>query len=121
MQKILKTDTSNQTATFVVLEPWVMDYNGQIIAAEEVVKTAHEFMQNLQDKYVNVNHEDDTKVSDVIFVESFITPVDIPVGDITITQWTWLVALKFLSEDKWKQLIDGEITGISMEWYGTVE
>lgn len=98
-----------------------MDYNGQIIDEQEVIKTAHEFMQNLQNKYVNINHEEGTNVSDVVFVESFVTPVEIPVGEAIIKKGTWLVGMKFLSADKWQQLIDGEITGVSMEGVGMVE
>ena len=61
-----------------------MDYNGHIIDSEEIIKTAHEFVMNLSKKYININHEDNTVVSDVVFVESFVAPVDIPTDDTPI-------------------------------------
>lgn len=120
-ERIIKTETSNQTATFVILEPGVMDLNGQEISEEEIIKTAHEFMMNLTEKYVNVNHEAKTEQDDVIFVESYVSPVEMDIADEKIKKGTWLVAFKFLSADKWQMLIDGDITGVSMEGTGWVE
>lgn len=42
MQAIFKTDTINRTASFVVLEPETLDFNGQKISEEEIIKTAQE-------------------------------------------------------------------------------
>lgn len=121
MQRIIKTDTSNQTATFVILEPDLQDFNGQTITEDEIIKTAHEFVRNLSDKYVNIDHENDTKQADVVFVESFVTPVELELGGDTIKKWSWLVAFKFLTASKWQALLDGEFVGVSMEWYGYVD
>lgn len=120
-ERIIKTETSNQTATFVILEPGVMDLNGQEISEEEIIKTAHEFMVNLTEKYVNMNHEKNTNQDDVVFVESYVSPVDMDISDEKIKKGTWLVAFKFISADKWQMLLDGDITGVSMEWVGWVE
>lgn len=114
-ERIIKTETSNQTATFVILEPGIVDLNGQEISEEEIIKTAHEFVINLQEKYVNVDHVKNTAQDDVIFVESYVSPVEFSISTATIKKGTWLVAFKFLSADKWQSLLDGEITGVSME------
>lgn len=98
MQKIIKTDNSHQTATFVILEPNSVDFNEQIISEEKIIKTAHEFMENLTQKYVNINHTEDSKQDDVKYVESFISPVDLVLGDATIKKDSWLVAFKFSDE-----------------------
>ena len=120
-ERIIKTETTNQTATFVILEPGVMDLNGQEISEEEIIKTAHEFMINLTEKYVNLNHSKNTEQDDVVFVESYVSPVDMDISDEKIKKGTWLVAFKFLSADKWQMLLDGDITGVSMEGTGWVE
>lgn len=120
MQKIIKTDNSHQTATFVILEPNSVDFNWQIISEEEIIKTAHEFMENLTKKYVNINHTEDSKQDDVKYVESFISPVDLVLGDTTIKKGSWLVAFKF-SDEKWQQVLNGEIVGVSMEWFWYVD
>lgn len=120
-ERIIKTESSNQTATFVILEPGVVDLNGQEISESEIIKTAHEFVMNISKKYVNVDHKKWTVQDDVVYVESYVSPVDITIADSTIKKWTWLVAFKFLSADKWQMVLDGEITGVSMEGEGYVE
>ncbi len=115
---IFNKNSTHRTATFVILVPDVEDYHGHVFTADEIIKTAHEFMQNIKDKYVNVNHEPNTIQTDVIYVESFIAPVDIEVWGGTIKAGSWMVGMQF-SEEKWKMIEDGEIVWVSMEgkWY----
>jgi hypothetical protein len=78
--KIFKTQQEiHNTVSFVALEPDIVDYNGDIISVDEVIKTAHNFMLNLQDKVVNINHQKGTDLpkDEARFVESYILPVDI--------------------------------------------
>lgn len=113
--KIYKTDKSHNTATFVVLEPDSVDRNWDKISENEIIKTAHEFMFNLDKKWVNVNHEKGTDVSSVFFVESFVAPVDIESGAEIIKKWSWLVGMKF-PEEIYKKVLSWDIVWISMEW-----
>jgi len=115
--RIIK-NTSHQTATFVILEPEVEDRNGDIISPDEIVNTAHRFMRNLHDKRVNMDHQPHTDLDDVAFVESFIAPTDLDLGGEVIRAGSWLVAFKFYSAERWQALLDGEISGVSMEGYG---
>ena len=64
--------------------PFEIDRNGDIITDVEITKTAHDFVKNLGDKAVNVDHEEETDLETAEFVESFIAPVDIQVGLETI-------------------------------------
>lgn len=116
--KICKTDLWHNTVTFVVLEPDVADRNWDIISEDEIINTAHEFMINLVDKKINIDHDDDAEVeqTDAQFVESFITPVSIQINeDNEIKKWSRLVAIKF-SDDLFKKIEDWEIVWISMQW-----
>lgn len=115
MKKIFKNSVK-KVATFVVLEPDTVDRNGDIITADEILKTAHNFFIYKDDKRINVNHEPNTDRLDVIYVGSLVAPADITLddGDI-IKAGSWLVEMKFLSEELWQKLVDGEITGVSME------
>lgn len=106
MQKIIKTNTTHRTASFVILEPETIDFNGQVISEEEIIKTAHEFMLNLQEKYVNIDHTSNSVQADVQFVESFILPTDFE----DIKKGSWIVAFKF-SEEKWEQVQNGNQRG----------
>ena len=94
--------------TFVVLEPDVADRNGDIISEDEIINTAHEFMINLIEKKINIDHDDDLEIDkeEAQFVESFITPVSIPVDENDeIKKGSRLVAIKF-SDDLFKKIED---------------
>lgn len=66
-----------------MLTPNIVDRNGDIISEDEIIKTAHDFMQNISEKYLNIDHEDGTNIEKTkySFVENFIAPTDIIVGE----------------------------------------
>lgn len=119
--QIIKKESSHNTITFVALVPDEEDRNGDIISKDEIIKTAHEFMINLQKKAVNVNHSDNSEVDGVEFVESFIAPVDIKVNDTdTIPAGSWLLAMK-VSPELYTEIEDGAFSWISIEGRGIRE
>lgn len=118
--QIIKTDNSFNTVLFVALVPFEIDRNGDIITDVEITKTAHDFVRNLSEKAVNVDHEDETDLETAEFVESFIAPVDIQVGLETIPKGSWVVGIKF-DDDTYKAIIDWDFVGISIEWFGKRE
>jgi len=77
--QIIKTDNRFNTVLFVALVPFETDRNGDVITDDEITKTAHDFVRNLNTKAVNVDHESETDIETAEFVESFIAPVEIPV------------------------------------------
>lgn len=122
--RIIKAENTHRTAVFVVLEPDIEDRNGDVVDVGTITKAAHEFMLNLPDKAVNVNHEADTDVesSDAAYVESYVLPADLEGEDAegngyVIKAGSWMVGIKF-SEAMWKKVLAGEFTGISMEGVG---
>lgn len=118
---IYKTEDTHQTVTYVALVPDVKDFNGDLISKDEVIKTAHEFVINLQTKNINVDHKKGSDISkeDVVVVESYITPVEIKnADDKKIPQGSRLIALKFLSADLWEEVKAGQYVGISIEGRG---
>jgi hypothetical protein len=60
---------------FVALVPDKEDRNGDIISADEIVKTAHKFVADIRNKKVNIDHTDEL-VENAQFVESYINPMD---------------------------------------------
>jgi hypothetical protein len=54
--RLIKSDMQHNTIMFVVLVPDEEDRNGDIISIDEITKTAHEFMINVNEKKVNVDH-----------------------------------------------------------------
>lgn len=113
-KRIIKTDDTFNTIMFVALVPDAEDSNGDIISEEEITSTAHEFMINLQDKSVDVDHDEDDVVEDAVFVESYITPIDIELenGE-TIPKWSWVVWIKF-EDDIYEKFVDGDFVWISI-------
>lgn len=115
--RVLCKSESHKTVTFVILEPWLEDRNWDIISADEIIKTAHEFVLNLDKKYVNVDHQEGTELEWVYFVESFVLPVDMSFADGDVVAWSRLVAFKFEDDTLYQQVLDGEFVWVSMEWY----
>lgn len=120
-QKILKSSNGHMTAVFVVMEPGVEDRNGDVVEVAAITEAAHEFMDGLASKSVNLNHQPGTDIdkTEARFVESFILPADLegetPDGKaFTVKAGSWLVAIKF-SEALWKKVEAGEFSGVSME------
>lgn len=116
--QIIKTDNSFNTVLFVALSPLEVDRNGDTITEEEITKTAHDFMTNLSEKKVNVDHEDKTDIESAEFVESFIAPVDIQVGLETIQKGSWIIGIRF-EDETYEAIKNGDFVGISIEGNGT--
>ncbi|MCP4523982.1 MAG: hypothetical protein GY828_07235 [Candidatus Gracilibacteria bacterium] len=119
MIKLLKTDDKHKTVSFCVLTPNIEDRNGDVITSEEIVKTAHDFGANMQNKFLNIDHEDNTEIEKIKyqFVENFIAPNDIIVGETIVKKGSWYVGIKFLDEPLYKSVKAGEFVGVSMEGY----
>lgn len=119
MKKLINKNDKNNTILFVVLVPDEVDRNWDIITEQEITKTAHDFVINLTEKKVNIDHEDKF-IEDAVFVESFVAPNDIIVEKEVIPKGSWLVWIKF-NEDVYNEIKKGEYVGISMEWLGYVD
>ncbi len=124
--RVIKANESHQTAIFVVLEPESIDRNGDIVSLDTITKAAHEFMINLSEKVVNLDHTKgdvtDMDKEEAAFVESYILPAKIDGEDedgnkYTIPAGSWMVGIKF-SDELWKGLLAGDFTGISLEGWG---
>ena len=113
----IKKIESQNTALFIALVPDEVDLNGDKISAEEIKKAAYEFMKNLQDKAVNIDHEEKTNIETAHFVESYLTLVDMERNGDTIPQWTWIVGIQF-DEDTFEKVQEGDFIWISIEWKG---
>ena len=114
--KIKKSSIAN-VVIVPVLIPDEEDLNGDIITADEIQKTAYEFIENLASKEVNIDHTTE-EVKDSVFVESYIAPVDLDFGDgEIIPRGSWIVGIK-LSDEYYAMALNGEFVGVSMEGFG---
>ena len=95
----------------VVLEPEVVDAQGDIYSAEEVRQAAHRFMEEFGG--LGLMHR--FRVNDQVKVlESYLAPADLDMGEIKVRKGTWLLAVRILADELWEQVKDGQLTGFSI-------
>lgn len=97
-------------ATFLVLSPDEVDLHGDIYDAVEVRKACHNF--NIHCRKANLLHLFDTDAFSI--VESYISPVDMQMGETIIKAGSWLAVLQFNQESIWQGVKNGDYTGVSI-------
>jgi DNA adenine methylase len=95
----------------VVLEPEVVDAQGDIYSAEEVRQAAHRFMEEFGG--LGLMHQ--LRVNDQVKVlESYLVPADCELAGAPVRKGTWLLGVRVLSDDLWEQVKTGQLTGFSI-------
>ena len=95
----------------IVLEPEVVDAQGDIYSAEEIRKAAHRFMEDFGG--LGLMHR--TRVNgDVKVLESFLAPADFEACSEHVRKGTWLLAVRVLSDALWADVKDGTLGGFSI-------
>lgn len=119
MIKLLKTNDIHKTVSFCILVPDEEDRNGDVISEDEIIKTAHDFGAKMWEKFLNIDHKDDTHIDKTkfVYVENFIAPNDIIVWDNIVKKGSWYVWVKFLDDELYKAVKSWEFVWVSMEWY----
>jgi DNA adenine methylase len=107
---IYKVDKVEKMVYGIVLEPNVVDAQGDIIAEEEIKKTAHKFMEDYQK--LGYQHEEFNKKLKIM--ESYLAPQELSINNAIVRKGTWLMAVRVLDDDIWKEVQDGKITGFSI-------
>jgi DNA adenine methylase len=95
----------------IVLEPDVVDAQGDTYSPEEIRNAAHMFMEDfgglgLMHK-MRVNGQ-------VKILESYLAPTAFGVGEREVKKGTWLLAVRIISDELWEQVRDGNLTGFSI-------
>lgn len=117
---IAKADHEEQTVTGVVLQPEVVDSQGDIMSAEVIKATAFKFLANFnKTTKLGVQHSV-FKKGRLELVESFIAPIDMVLGLKTVKAGSWVMTVKVLDARLWKRVKDGLITGFSIGGKATV-
>ena len=121
---ILKAAGDDWTAVYcVVAEPGAEEDPGLVgdrdsvdvwASAEEIRKAAHHLLK--AGAYVNLAHDGEPAEGCAI-VESAVALADLPVGDETIREGSWYVAIEPAAELR-KSIEDGDIDAISLEGTG---
>lgn len=104
-------------ATFLVLSPDEVDLHGDIYDAVEVRKACHNF--NIHCRKANLLHLFDTDSFSI--VESYISPVDMQMGETIIKAGSWLAVLQFNDDSIWEGVKNGDYTGVSISGIAAAE
>jgi len=95
----------------IVLEPEVVDAQGDIYSPDEVRQAAHRFMEEFGG--LGLMHR--MRVNGQVKVlESYLAPVDFAVGETRVRKGTWLLAVRILSDGLWNEVKEGKLTGFSI-------
>jgi DNA adenine methylase len=95
----------------IVLEPEVVDAQGDIYSAEEIRAAAHRFMEDFGG--LGLMHR--VLVNDQVKVlECYLAPVDFELAGVSVRKGTWLLGVRVLSDELWAQVKDGGLTGFSI-------
>jgi len=95
----------------IVLEPEVVDAQGDIYSVEEIRAAAHRFMEEFGG--LGLMHR--LRVNDQVKVlESYLAPTDFTLGELTVRRGTWLLAVRVLSDDLWERVKSGDLSGFSI-------
>jgi hypothetical protein len=110
---IAKVDEEKRLVSGVVLEPDTVDAQGDIISAEEIEKTAHNFM--LKSRTIGKGHKNK---ADAAPVESHITSQDVKIGKQSVRKGAWVLTVKLNDDSIWEGVKSGEYTGFSIGGFG---
>lgn len=110
---IVKANIEEQTITGIVLQPEVVDAQGDIISADVIRNAAHKFLaaHNRATK-LGLMHKDFKKRFELF--ESYVTPVDLVIGDSHVKAGSWIIIVHVLDKKVWEQVKAGKLTGFSI-------
>lgn len=111
-------------ATFVVLEPqeddgMTTDLHGDYYDEETILDACIQFNKNIHLRKGKLLHMVETQ--GYSFVESYIAPVNMSIGGVTIKKGTWLQTIYVEADWIWEGIKDGTFNGLSVECMGTTE
>jgi hypothetical protein len=113
---LFKLDEDQRLVYGVVLVPDVEDLQGDVISKEEIQAAAHDYQ--VKSRLIKAQHKAPT---DAEVVESYIAPVDIPIGNGIAPAGSWIMVTRVNSAAMWAAIKKGEITGYSIGGMGERE
>jgi len=110
---IEKINDEKQTITGVVLQPEIVDAQGDIISKKVIEDAAHNYLSGYNRvTKLGLMHKDFKPQFELY--ESFIAPVDLVIGTKQVKAGSWIIVIHVLSSKVWKQVKEGKLTGFSI-------
>lgn len=108
-KKIIIKDAYERVVIGEVYIPGQVDTQGSIMTAEEIKKSAYDFMR--KQRLYNVDMQHNNKATGSYVVESFIARANDPDG---FVEGAWVAATKIESDEVWEMVLKGELNGYSL-------
>lgn len=110
---IAKATLDEQTICGVVLQPEVVDAQGDIMGADVIRRAAHRFLaQYNRVTKLGLMHKDFKPRFEL--VESYLAPMDFDLNGFAVKAGSWVMTVKVLDKDVWAKVKKGELTGFSI-------
>jgi hypothetical protein len=110
---ILKIDAEKQEVTGVVLQPEVVDAQGDIMSAEVIEEAAGEFLTHFnKGTQLGYMHKDFSKHFEL--KQSYLAPSNMSIGSKVVKQGAWIMVTKVKDSGVWQKIKDGKINGYSI-------
>jgi len=100
----------------IVLNPDVVDSQGDIASADEIEKSAHEFF--MKSRMLDHNHKVTLDPSIATPVESYIAPTDFLIGKKLVKKGAWVMVTKVFDNGLWEDVKKGKLLSYSIAGYG---
>jgi 2'-5' RNA ligase len=111
---IIKADDEKRLATGIVLQPEIVDAQGDIIGADVIERTAHNFLARYNKAtQLGLQHEI-MKPDGVDLVESYIAPADMMINNRLIVAGTWMMTVRVSNDVLWTKIKTGQLGGFSI-------
>jgi hypothetical protein len=111
---LIKANNEEQTVTGIVLQPEVVDAQGDIMDKAVIKKAAHTFVAKynkatklgLMHKYFGKQQFE--------LLESWIAPHDVVINNMTVKEGSWIMTVKVTDAKVWKLVKEGKLKGFSI-------
>jgi len=110
---LLKANKEEQTVTGVVLQPEIVDAQGDVMSADVIRKAAHKFLASYNKATkLGLQHKDFKKRFELL--ESYLAPQEFVLKERIVKEGSWIMTVRVVDSKIWKKVKDGKITGFSI-------
>ena len=114
-------DEDKRLVLGIVYEPDTEDAHGDFATAETIERMAHKFLREYnRSTKMGLQHKQFGNIG-VELVESYVTPVDLTLGEQQVQKGTWVINSHVVDDGVWADIKSGAITGYSFGGIATVE
>ena len=109
---IFKVSEDEQIVGGIVYEPMKEDAQKDFATAEDIKKACYYYMEKV--RQFKIQHKGEFISEKIKILENYIAPTDFKVNSEKVKKGSWILTIRVLDKDIWKDIKEGRITGFSM-------